>query len=189
MPNAHSKFMYWTYSYEFQGKKDFQDPRVLIARHTGWKKTTCEDTEYPIPEPDNFNRAMATVKLTECPLIEDQVIYYDNQKKCWINVMYVPDELRVEIDRWISAQLTIAVWRHLKSPRLKQQRNLLWTRHNISDTNQTDNERLYTMGYYEDLKVKYFNDDAAYVDSLLGTARAILSDPIPEELDEVDDLY
>ena len=50
----------------------------------------------------------------------------------------------------------------------------------------TDNERLYTMGYYEDLKVKYFNDDTTYVDSLLGSARAILSDPIPEELDDAD---
>ena len=63
---------------------------------------------------------------------------------------------------------------------------MLWTRHNISDTNMTDNERLYTMGYFETLKVKYFNDDTNYVDSLLGQARAILKDPWPEVKDETD---
>ena len=180
--------VYWTYSYEFSGKKDFIDPRIAIARQIGWKKGNCELTDYPTPEPDNYNRAVFTTKLWECPLVEDQVVYYDQSKQGWITVMYVPEEDTVEVDRWIQHLPTIAVWRHLKPSKIRPQRSLLWTRHNISDTNQTDNERLYTMGYFDELKVKYFSDDTAYVDSLLGEARAILKDPWPEaEEIEVDD--
>jgi hypothetical protein len=182
------RHVYWTYSYGFNGKKDFIDPRIPIARHIGWKKSTSEFADYPTPEPDNYNRAVFTTKLWECPLVEDQVVYYDQNKQGWMIVLYVPQEDIVEVDRWIYHLPTIAVWRHLKPPKIKPQRSLLWTRGNISDTNQTDNERLYTMGYFDELKVKYFSDDAAYVDSLLGEARAILKDPWPEaEETEVDD--
>jgi len=183
-----TRFVYWTYSYEFKGKKDFIDPRIAIARHIGWKKSTCDVTDYPTPEPDNYNRAIFTRKLWECPLVEDQVVYYDQNKQGWMTVLYVPQEDIIAVDRWIQNLPTIAVWRHLKPPKIKQQRGMLWVRDNISDNNMTDNERLYTMGYFDELKVKYFSDDTEYVDSLLGTARAILKDPWPEaEEIEVDD--
>jgi hypothetical protein len=70
--------------------------------------------------------------------------------------------------------------------KIKPQRGLLWARHNIRNDNQTDNERLFTMGYFDEFKVKYFNDDATYVDSLLGEARASLKvlQPEVEEQDE-----
>ena len=184
-PNT-SKHVFWSYNYKFNKQKDFADPRIVIARQIGWKKNSTDFAEYSIPEPENYNRAIFMPTPTECPIVEDQVIYYDELKQGWITVMYVPVEQIVEVDRWIKTTYPLAQWRHLKPPKIKQQRNLLWTRGNISDRNMTDNERLYTMGYYEDLKVKYFNDDTTYVDSLLGSARAILSDPIPEELDDAD---
>jgi hypothetical protein len=186
MPNAHSKFMYWTYSPTFKNKHNFIDPRIIIARHIGWLKNNIEVTDFSTPEPDNYNRAVFTTTPQECLLIEDQIIYYDNQNNGWITLMYVPPEQIEDVDDWICSCNKLAVWCHLKPPRIKQQRSLLWARHNISDTNQTDNERLYTMGYYENLKVKYFSDNTEYVDSLLGEARAILKNYVPEEHDETD---
>lgn len=184
MPNPQTKFMYWTYSPNRITKQDFPDPRIAIARQIAWHKTSNETTEFVTPEPDNYNRAVFTEKITECPLIEDQVVYYDKVRQGWITVMYVPREQIELVDAWIANSDKLAVWCHLKPPRIKPRRNLLWARHNISEGSQTDNERLYTMGYYENLKVKYFSDDASYVDSLLGEARDSLKNPIPEELEE-----
>lgn len=181
------KHMFWTYGPEYSGRTEFNDPRVVLARHTGWKKYHVPETDYCIPEPDNYNRAVFARLPIDCAMIEDQVIFYDQENQGWITLMYVPPEQLTAVDAWIQQCRPLANWIHLKAPKIKQRRGLLWTRDNISDSMQTDNERLYTMGYYEDLKVKYFNDDTEYVDSLLGTARAILKNPIPEELDEVDE--
>lgn len=180
------RHVYWTYGPEFKGQQDFPDPRIIIARHTGWKKTTGEFTEYTTPEPDNYNRAIFADYPIDCSIIEDQIIYYDDSKKSWITLMYVPEEQIVEVDSWIHQCKPKAIWQHNKPPKIKPQKSLLWTRDNISDRNMTDNERLYTMGYFEDLKVKYFSDDPEYVDSLLGRARAILKDPQPEVEEDTD---
>ena len=182
----HNRYVYWTYHSEYKGSKDFIDPRVPLAKHTGWKKVHGEYTDYPTPEPDNYNRAIVTNEPVECLLIKDQIIYFDLHRRHWITLMYVPDDKLNDVDIWIKCCNKQAVWCHLKPPQINKKRTLLWTRDNISDTNMTDNERLYTLGYYEKLKVKYFNDDTAYVDSLLGNARAILSNPIPLELDDAD---
>lgn len=183
---SNTKYVFWTYHNEYKGTKDFIDPRVPIAKLIDWKKTTAEYTDYPTPEPDNYNRAIATNTPVECLLIEDQIIYFDQYREHWITLMYVPELQINDVDIWIKCCSKSAVWCHLKPPALKKQRTLLWTRDNISDRNMTDNERLYTLGYYEELKVKYFNDDTTYVDSLLGTARAILNEPLPEVEDDTD---
>jgi len=178
--------MYWTYGPEYQGIQDLPDPRLALAKQTGWKKMHIDVTEYPTPEPDNYNRAILAHIPIDCSIVEDQVFY--KYKDSWITLLYVPEDQCTEIDSWIIQCRPMAVWCHLKPPRIKPQRGMLWTRDNISDKNMTDNERLYTMGYFDELKVKYFNDDTSYVDSLLGTARAILANPVPEEQDdEVED--
>lgn len=184
MTNPQSKFMFWTYSPDLKHRQDFPDPRIPIARQIGWTKTNNTFTEFTTPEPDNFNRAVLTKKIIDCPLVEDQVIYYDKIREGWITVMYVPQEQVELVDSWISNCDKLAVWCHLRAPRIKPQRNLLWARGNIRDDTQTDNERLYTMGYYENLKVKYFSDDATYVDSLLGEVRTALKNYVPEEYSE-----
>ena len=98
MPNPQSKFMFWSFNPEYQGRRDFIDPRVVLARYLGWKKTFAEYTEYSIPEPDNYNRAVFQSQPTECPLIEDQVIFYDNLRQGWITLMYVPQEQLTEVN-------------------------------------------------------------------------------------------
>jgi len=188
MPNPQSKFMFWSFSPEYQGRRDFIDPRVVLARYLGWKKTFAEYTDYSTPEPDNYNRAVFQSQPTECALIEDQVIFYDSLRQGWITLMYIPREQLTEVNTWITQLNPQADWRYYKAPQPKPNRHLLWTRHNFRKDEQTENERLYTMGYYENLKSKYFSDDAEYVDSLLGTARAVLENFVPEEQnDEVDD--
>lgn len=189
MYNTQPRHVYWTYGPEFHGS-ELVDPRIAVAKQIAWKKSSTDYTEYSTPEPDNYNRAVVANMPIECSIIEDQVVYYDQQRKHWITLMYVPEEQITEVDSWIHQCKPRAIWQHNKPPKVKPLKSLLWTRNNISDRNMTDNERLYTMGYFEELKVKYFSDDTEYVDSLLGEARAILKDPWPEaEEIEVDDLY
>lgn len=184
MQTNNTKFVAWDVIPNFKPKHDFIDPRILVARHIGWKKTTSEYTDYSTPEPENYNRAIFTTRPMECPVIEDQVIYYDSVRLGWITLMYVPDHKLKLVDTWICNCDKLAVWHHSKPPKVKPERTLLWTRGNMNDKNLSDNERLYTMGYFAEFKVKYFSDDATYVDSLLGPARAVLDNFVPEEQDE-----
>jgi len=175
----------WIYPRYYRGRKDHTDPRLAIARQMAWKKyAQAEYTEYPVPEPDNYNRAVFSTKPIDCLLVEDQVIYYDASREGWITVLYVPDDKTELVDAWIK-QFPI-YWHHLKPPKIKRQKPLLWTRPKISDDAMTTNEKLYAEGYYENFKIKYFSDDTEYVDSLLGVARVILKNPVPEELDYTD---
>jgi len=180
------KHTYWTYGPEYAHYRELNDPRLALAKWLGWKKTNYADTEYCTPEPDNYNRAILASTAIDCTIIEDQVIFYDKQAQAWITLMYVPDEQINAVDSWIEQCKPQAWWIHLRAPKIKPQRGMLWVRGNINEHNQTDNERLYTMGYFDEFKVKYFSDDPEYVDSLLGEARASLKNlqPEVEELDE-----
>jgi hypothetical protein len=184
--NYTPKFMFWTYAPEYSSTAELPDPRLAVARYTGWKKLHTPETDYCTPEPDNYNRAILSHSPVDCTIVEDQVIYYITASKLWITLMYVPEELAVQVDTWMAQCKPLAYWQHNKPPKIKQQRGLLWARGNMRDDTQTDNERLFTMGYFDEFKVKYFNDDATYVDSLLGEARASLKvlQPEVEEHDE-----
>ena len=178
----------WNYTNYFKPEKNLIDPRLAIARQIGWHRGTAQDTEHSVPEPDNYNRAIFASRPWDCNFIEDQVFYYDKQRLNWFSVYYVPEEQIEDFNLWIEIIKPNAFWQHLNAPKIRPQRSLLWCRDNKSKDTLTDNERLHTMGYYKELKVKYFNDDTAYVDSLLGEARASLENFVPEEQsDEVED--
>jgi len=166
--------------------KTFDDPRIAIARHIGWIKSTSPDTEFSLPEPDHYNYAGLSAKPIDCPFLTNQVFYQDRKTKQWWSVYYFTEEQNEEFLAWADPINFNLCWTPYRPTRMRTRRGLLRTRTKISDTNQTDNERLYTMGYYENFKVKYFNNDATYVDSLLGPARAVLKNPVPEELDDID---
>ena len=174
------KFVFWTYAPEYLGSMELPDPRIALARHIGWKKLHTQETDFCTPEPDNYNRAILSRYPVDCEIIEDQVVYYQIQHKLWITLMYVPDELLVPVDTWMAQCKPLAYWQHNKPGKIKPRRGMLWARGNMREDTQTDNERLYTMGYFDELKVKYFSDDPEYVDSLLGEARASLKNPQPE---------
>ena len=177
------RHMYWTYGPEYANTNELNDPRMTVARYLGWKKLNTAETEYCTPEPDNYNRAIFAKTPKDCSIVEDQVIFYDKVGQGWITLMYVPELQITAVDTWIQQCRPQAYWNHFKAPKIKPRRGMLWARGNMRGDNQTDNERLYTMGYFDELKVKYFSDDTTYVDSLLGEARASLKTPEPEVLD------
>ena len=181
------KHIYWTYAPDYPNKIELIDPRQPVARQIGWIKTVVADTEYSTPEPDNYNRAVFAERPYDCKLVKDQVIYFDVKQKGWLTVMYATDDTANEVDAWIKSIKPWADWRHLRAHRIKPRRHLLWSKSNISYHTQTDNERLYTMGYFDKLKTKYFSDDVAYIDSLLGEVRPQLKNYQPEVDNQYDE--
>lgn len=115
--------MFWSYL-GHKPKRDYIDPRIIIARQIGWQKQ-AGDTAFSVPEPDNYNRAVLTDLPVECLSIEDQVIYKDKSKDCWITVLYVPEEQHEVYDQWLAKLKPQAYWQHTKPPKLKNKRSIL----------------------------------------------------------------
>ena len=113
--------MFWTYD-GYRPKREYTDPRLPIARQIGWQKLFGSETEYCVPEPDNYNRAVLTEKPVECPFIEDQVIYKDLTKNLWATVLYVPEEQLGEYDAWLLRTNYKAYWQHKNSPRIRNRK-------------------------------------------------------------------
>jgi len=132
------------------------DPRIAIAKHMGWTRPIGQVTEYSLPEPDNYNYAGLSVKPIECPFLSHQIFYQPNKTKLWWSVYYVTEENNEEFLAWSENIEYLQCWTPFKSTRLREQRPMLWTRANVSE--QTLPERLYTMGYYDELQ-KEFNID------------------------------
>ena len=114
--------MFWSYLAQ-KPKRDYVDPRIIIARQIGWQKVSG-DTAFSIPEPENYNRAVITDKPVECLAINDQVIYRDLNKNAWITVLYVPEEQQDEYDLWLAKLKPQAYWQHTKPPKIKKQRSI-----------------------------------------------------------------
>jgi hypothetical protein len=119
-----NKYISWTYNTQ-RPRREYHDPRLPVARHIGWTKVLGTETNFTLPEPDNYNRAVIAVKPVECPFIEDQVIYRDLNKDLWATVFYVPEEQQSEFELWLSRTDIQAHWRHNNSPKFRRQRSLL----------------------------------------------------------------
>jgi hypothetical protein len=153
---------------------ELPDPRVAIARHIGWTKTTSAFTEYTTPEPNNYNRSVCDVKYRICNFIEDQVYYFDAHRQLWFTVYYVPEQQITEFDIWMDALSVQARWRPSLCSKLRPQRRLLWAKASTSDHTLTDNERLFTLGYYDELRSQHFTTDDSFLNSALGQRRSVL---------------
>lgn len=92
--------------------KAFIDPRLPIARHTGWVRPTGTVTEYATPEPDNYNRAIFAPEPVDCAFVENQVIYYDEKRQGWFTVLLVEPEQMAEYEAWAAKQNWYARWQH-----------------------------------------------------------------------------
>jgi hypothetical protein len=152
----------------------FKDPRVPIARHIEWVKSYSNENLFSLPEPDNYNRATLSLRGLECKFIKDQVFYRDITTDNWWTVYYVPDSQTADFDQWIRQQPFLLSWQIAKASKIRPIIKLLHARKN-SDV--TDNERLFQMGYYAKLGSKYFSEDDTMLLDRLGPARAdILKD-------------
>lgn len=118
------KLIDWTYQ-AHRPKRDYIDPRLPVARHIGWTKMFGPDTEFSVPEPDNYNRAILNKKPVECLFVEDQVIYKDVSKDMWITLMYVPEEQLYQYDEWLWQLRPEAYWQHTNAPKIRYRRESL----------------------------------------------------------------
>ena len=151
----------------------YKDPRVPIARHIDWVKTYSKEPVFTSPEPDNYNRACYAKNRMECKFIKDQVFYRDlTTDNTWWTVYYVPESQQHEFDCWIMNQNYLLVWRMEKTVKLRGPIPLLYARKN---TDITENERLFQMGYYAKLGSKYFSEDDTMLLERLGPARAVVN--------------
>jgi len=116
------KPMYWTYTPEFEGKQNFADPRIAIARQIDWQKHFTVYTEYSTPEPDNYNRAIWSLLPLDCHIAEDQVVYKDIVNNGWITVMLINAELIEEYEKWKTIHRPRAFWQHSNPPPVKSRR-------------------------------------------------------------------
>jgi len=139
--------------------RKFADPRLAIAKHIGWQRSNTGETEFHTPEPDNFNYAMHSTRPLLCPVIADTVAYKSEELGGWWSVYCVPDRQLLDFYAWAEQQDVDLYWSNPRASRKRSTRPLLWTRK--AQPELTDQERLYTMGYYDNLQTK-FNIDISH---------------------------
>jgi hypothetical protein len=168
----------WTYSKGYDGNENLLDPRSLIARQISWQRPSGNITDFTVPEPENYNRAVYTPQPVEFDWIKYQVIYKYMNRNAWITACYLTAEECVKFDAWAQAN-DITYWRHHKARPFRESRPLLYR--GATKAEISLDERLLTMGYYENFVVKYFSDNAQLVHSRLGTPRECLPDLLNDE--------
>ena len=152
-------------------KKSFkQDPRIAISKHIAWVRPCAMETEYCLPEPDDYNYGVLGKEIVECKFIEDNVFYKDLNTDMWWSIYYVPKDKVEKFLTWLEQQTFELYWNSQRSGTLRNKRPLLYVRKNQPEL--TTEERLYSMGYYANLHSKYFSDNDTILLERLGPARA-----------------
>jgi len=136
------------------------DPRIAIAKQLAWTKPLTSETEYSLPEPDHYNYAGLSSRIWDCPAVECQVFYWDKKLSAWWSVYYVPEEAEPAFLDWAADIPFDFCWTPFRVSKMRHRRTLLKAR--SSAVEQTIYERLYTMGYYDNLQ-KTYNIDISEV--------------------------
>lgn len=175
---------YQTIDYSKLSKRDVMkfDPRIEIARHMDWQPNynTTSLVTWSIPEPVNYNRAVLASKPIECKFIAN-CVFYKTATNQWWSVYYVLEAQQQEFEAWVKLQDIDVYWLNSRTTRLREQQRLMYSRAN-SDI--TDNERLFQMGYYETFGSKYFADaNSKSMLARLGPIRDRVYDQVEEGFD------
>lgn len=149
------------------------DPRVALGQYLKWQRSPTNDTEYSVPEPDNYNFGIRYKNIADCTFLPDQVFYFDIVSNQWWTLYYVTDQHRAKFTEWFNLQDYTVKWHHPKAQPARQRKPLLQPKKNGE---MTENERLYTMGYYAKFHSKYFSEDDTMLLERMGSARAELND-------------
>jgi len=134
------------------------DPRIAIALHIQWEKTNATVSPWTFPEPPDYNMAAAGLKIYDCPFIQEQIFYRDNiNPELWWSIYRVPRDIISQFKLWlINYQPEIPIiWAHTATRKPHPSKTLLHSRSGGGDL--TENERLYSLGYYDRLKSKFSN--------------------------------
>ncbi len=174
----------WQYNEAFLGVKNLVDPRIPIAKHLNW--TPSVNTLWSQPEPDNFNASLFSSVPLEYPNAKHQVFYKDNVRNGWFSVYYIKPTLTLDWHEWFTTQPYWAKWYSTKHGAFRNKLTLLGNKPYRQTRDLSENERLYQMKYYEELKYKCV--DSSIIDVRVGTPREGLVDLGPEPEVEDDDL-
>jgi hypothetical protein len=151
--------------------RTFPDPRIAIAHHIGWERPLGNDTDFHVPEPDNFNYAVKADKPMECPHVDFHV-FYKNPDGTWWTTYLVTAQNKDDFLDWADPIDFKLCWFNKRSPKLRTKKPMLWARKAAQEL--TLNERLYTMGYYEKFSSKYVDDSGEILSSRMGIARTTM---------------
>ena len=164
-------------------RRQNNDPRVEIARHIGWTPTTSTKTlsEWTLPEPNNYNRAVRALLPIDCPFCKNAVYYRKDGK--WWSVYLIDDEQDQKFKQWLDTVPIEVYWYHNRKTIIRQPRTLLYARKNQE---MTENERLYSMGYYSRLSDKYFCNNDKLLLERLGPVRTDILEGVGEVEQEFD---
>lgn len=154
----------------YKGLKNRIDPRVPIARHIAWQATTNSGTPSPwhVPEPNNYNYAVRGPRAYDCAFLQDQVFYREENSRRWWSVYYVTQDKIPQFEAWARQQSIDYLWFNSRAVPIRQNQRLLW---NTKCAELNDSERLFQMGYYANLRSKYFIDDDTELLSIMGPVR------------------
>lgn len=171
----------WKYYKEYQGKQDFDDPRLALIRHLQWQRSPTEHTVFSLPEPHNYNRGCFTMEPHECPDIAHQIIYYNPRYRGWVTLLYVVGDDQIDIYKnWLKTVKPLATWSNRKTASLKIRKPFLFNRGYVSDKEITDMERLWSMNLFSGLEGKYNGDYKIILDKYVGKPRDSIQDIINE---------
>jgi hypothetical protein len=146
------------------------DPRMPLARHMAWIPSTNRFSPSPwrVPEPCHYNYAVRGPRALDCAFIRNQVFYREENTTLWWSLYFVPQDRADEFKLWAHSQDIDIYWYNNKQPQIRDYQRLL---HNTACAELNDHERLFQMGYYANLRSKYFVDDDTELLSIMGPVR------------------
>lgn len=184
-------YTYWT---QHTDTGQLPDPRISIARQMDWVAPTKQqrkDSTWTGCEPDNYNFAIFDQQPHDLKFIEQQCWYKLSQRfrgnkiSGWFSVYVITEkELVHQFNQALIKIQPQAVWRYPKSQPMRPRRSLLIKenpRSDISDRTFTTEERLYQLGYYENLERKYFAGNEEKLIARIGQPRRAVLDYQPED--------
>lgn len=185
---------YWQYIGKDCGL--LPDPRISVVRHMGWQ-LPVNISLYSGAEPDNYNFAVFDHRPHDFKFIQHQCWYKIDhvfkRKKVlgWIGLYIAEERLQsILFNREILKIQPEAVWRYDKARLIRPKRTELQRErfhYKSKDGNLTTEERLYQLGYYENLQRKYFDGDERFI-KVVGQPRGFVLDSYPEDMDQNDGL-
>ena len=161
------------------------DPRIQIVQHTAWQQSNKKVSLFGI-EPDNYNFAIFDDKPHDIKFIKDQCwykidkIFRRNRIQGWMSLYVILDrDTTIKFNQEIIKLQPTAVWKFDKAQPIRPKRQLMHRENsyrNRSETNFSTEERLWQLGYYENLKNKYLNDEEYFL-KVVGQPREAVLNP------------
>lgn len=168
------------------------DPRVSIAVLTAWAPVKSDNRQRPGVEPDNYNFAVFDKQPHDLKFVEHSAFYLSQNHGLtgWFSVYVVEERLQaVLFNREMLRIQPQAIWRYSRAKPVRPVKPILTENVNgLNKHNMTPEERLWSMGYYENLQRKYFDGDEKFI-KVLGEPRGFVLNYQPEVDDSGDSNY